>query len=96
MEKITWKELTDYLYNNHNGKGVVVIKNNPTWKKEYPEKERSYLVHGDNNYFNPEKISTSIWADALEGTDKGVRLDWYIFDTNKEERWQIDYCYIVE
>lgn len=98
-QKMTWCELSDYLCKHHEAVGVVVFKQHPNWTKAgkiYPEAERSYKVYGDNKFFYPNMISTSIWADALEGTDKGVRLDWYMFHENAEDRWQVDYCYILE
>lgn len=95
-QKMTWCELSDYLCEHHEAVGVVVFKQHPEWKREFTEKERSYCVSGDNKFFYPNMISTSIWADALEGTDKGVRLDWYMFHEEPKYRWQIDYCYLLE
>lgn len=96
MEKITWKELCDYLEKNHDKKGVAVIKQHPKWKKEYPLESRSYIISGDNKHFYDNMISRSIWASSLDGTDRGVRLDHYLWDAEKEDRWEIDYCYIME
>lgn len=96
MAKITFEELCDYLENNHDKKGVVVIKQHPKWRKEYPLESRSYIVHGDNKYFNPRMCGTSLFGYSLDGTDMGVRLDWYLKDPDKNERWEIDYCYLLE
>lgn len=96
MKKISWQELSDYLCEHHDEVGVVVFKQHPKWKREFSEKERSYKVYGDNKFFYDNMISTSIWADALEGTDKGVRLDWYMFHETDENRWKVDYCYLLE
>ena len=93
--KMTWSEMAEYLRHHHNEKGVVVFKQHPKWNKEYSEGERSYVVSGDNKHFYDNMISTSIWADALEGTDKGVRLDWYMFYEEPEYKWQVDYCYLL-
>lgn len=96
MEKITFKELCDYLENNHDKQGVVVIKNHPKWKREFPLESRSYIVCGNDKYFNPEMIGRSLYGYSIDKTDMGVRLDWYIHDENKEDRWEIDYCYLME
>ena len=42
-----------------------------------------------DNYFDSDKISQAWWASNLDGTDKNIRLDYYIND------WKIDYCYIL-
>lgn len=94
--KMSWSELSEYLCDNHNKKGVVVFKQHKNWKKEYSEEERSYIVDGNNKFFYDNMISTSIWASNLTETDIGVRLDWCMFYEDKENRWVVDYCYIVE
>lgn len=96
MKKISWKQLCDYLRDNHNSKGVAVIKQLPAWEKDYSLEARSYIISGKEKYFYPEMISTSIWADNLDGSDKGVRFDWYIHSEDKNYKWQIEYCYILE
>ena len=89
MEKLTFSQLTDYLRNNPEGEGVVVFKNGPWWKQEYPEKSRSYKVTANNNYFKSGMISNALWGDCLDGSED-IRLDWYLGE------WKIDYCYITK
>lgn len=96
MKKMTWTELSDYLQNNHNEIGYVVFKQNPTWNREFSEEDRTYIVEGNNKFFYDNMISSSIWSSNLTGTDKGVRLDHYMFYEKEPARWEIDYCYILE
>ena len=51
--------------------------------KEFTEIQRTYRVYSENNYFDSEKISTSIFGSCLDGTDDGVRLDWYNWKIEK-------------
>ena len=95
-KRLTWSELSDILSKDHSKAGVVVFKQNPNWVREFSEGERSYIVHGDEKFFYNNMISTSIWANAMEGTDKGVRLDWYMFYEDEAHRWKVDYCYLLE
>lgn len=95
-QKISWLEMCDYLSENHDAFGVVVFKQNPTWEKEYSEESRSYRVSGKCNLFYPDFISTSVFGECLDGSEDGVRLDWYMHADKPEERWQVDYCYILQ
>ena len=98
MKKITFSELRkafqEFNQSHNNGAdreyitGVIVYKAS-NWDKEYTETERSYRVASNNNAFKSGKISTSIYANCLDGKDIGVRLDWY-------DEWEIDYCYLDE
>lgn len=65
--------------------GVVVYKPE-NWDKPYTERSRSYEVWNNNRAFQDGKIANSLFGDCLDGTDRGVRLDWY--------RWDVDYCYM--
>lgn len=99
MKKITWKELEQYLQEHHDKRGVIVFKQGKDWKREFNEKERSYLIHGDDKWFNPEMIGSSLYGYSLDGKDMGVRLDWYMRALPEDgigERWIVDYCYILE
>lgn len=95
-QRMSWRELSDYLCEHHEAKGVVVFKQHPKWKMEFSEEERSYIVDGNEKFFYNNMISTSIWASNIPNTDRGVRLDWYMFHEEQEYRWQVDYCYLLE
>ena len=103
MEKLTWSEVTDKMWkfnkdNDIKTKGykgptleaVVVFTGKGMNRDDYTEVQRSYQFSNHNKAFLPNMISNSIFADCLDGTEHGVRLDWYIHE------WEVDYCYIVE
>lgn len=95
--KITWKELEEYLTNNHDGKGVIVFKQGKWFNRELTEIERSYEVHGSDKWFDHTMLGKSIFGFSLDGKDLGVRLDYFMFYCeNPDHIWQVDYCYIVE
>lgn len=102
MEKITFSKLCDLFY-KHNEEnnvtsqfedknaltGVVVFKDEGV-NKSYSLESRSYRFSSDNKYFISDMNGRSIFANNLDNTDKGIRLDWYLVE------WKIDYCYIEE
>lgn len=96
MKKITFSELSNAFWefnksHEDDGKeyitGVIVYKAS-NWEKPYTETERSYRTSSKCRAFQPGKIANSIFGNCLDGTDDGVRLDWY--------DWEIDYCYLDE
>lgn len=95
MEKITISEL-EAIMRDFNRRfpekqdschleGVIVFKPE-NWETEYSEKSRSYEVANCNRAFQDGKISNALVGNCLDGTDQGVRLDWY--------KWKVDYCYM--
>lgn len=101
MEKITWEELCNIFY-KHNAdrpisqfgdkqrlKAVVVFKQGPWFNDEYSETQRSYAFSSDNKFFIPGMGGNSIYADCLDGTEKCIRIDWYL------DKWEIDHCYLM-
>ena len=68
--------------------GVVVFKSENWPGKDYSLKARSYEFVSDNKYFISELGGGSIFADCLDGSEEGIRLDFYL------SSWKIDYCYI--
>lgn len=108
MNKLTWSELVkaidahnnDYCinrqYEDEKPLSCVVVIKNSSFAKEYPLESRSYRFRSDNKFFLPMMMGRSIFADALDGTDDGVRLDWYLFGDDKDSCWEIEYCYIED
>lgn len=92
MEKMTLWDFTEKMMNaRKEGKeltGVIVFKKENWTNVEYSLEARSYKVGNWCNWFDVEKISQALWATTLDGSDKNVRLDYYI------NSWDIDYCYI--
>lgn len=102
MKKYTWAEMRELLckYNKEHEitcKGVgptitaVAVITEDSFNKPYSEFSRSYEFSNQNKAFISNMCSNSIFADCLDGTDTGVRLDWYIPTT-----WKVDYCYLKE
>lgn len=89
MEKIRLED----LQNNKDWEKAVIVFTEDTWSKVFSEESRSYEVVRDNNYFNSDKISTSLYGNCLDGRDNGVRLDLYM---SSHAEWKVDYCYIVQ
>ena len=97
MKKITFGQLAEIMraYNEEHPDreesadvaGVVIYKES-NWKVPYSEVSRSYRVWNCNRAFQSGKISNSLSGDCLDGTDQGVRLDWY--------GWTPEYCYMEE
>lgn len=101
MKKITWGEMehTMWKFNEEHGyttKGnkehitAVVVFTEDSFNKPYTELQRSYEFTSDNKAFLANQSSNSIFADCLDGTDDGVRIDWYM---GGKDGWKVEYCY---
>ena len=102
MKKMTFDEVwqmftsfneartTEQARNGECLKAVVVFKQGDWFKEEYTEEQRSYLFSSENKYFKSYMGGNSLYADCLDGVDRGVRLDWYLGE------WVVDYCYLKE
>lgn len=104
MKKITWNELCKAMWkfneeHNYATKGNaerlrgVVVFTKDSFAKPYTEIQRSYEFTSDNKAFLPNQCSNSIFANCLDGSDDGVRLDWYM---NGNDGWKAEYCYLLE
>lgn len=90
MEKLKLHDLE----NREDWEYAVVVFKSESFSNDYSLKERSYLICRDNKWFKPWMIGCSLFGSCLDKKDRGVRLDWYMKDT--EHPWIIDYCYIVD
>ena len=76
--------------------GFIVFTED-SFTKDYPEGSRTYVVSSDNKAFRPGMAGYSIFATALDGSDPGVRLDYYMKDEHGgESGWKIERCYVKE
>ena len=64
----------------------VVVYSQDNWSTPYSLESRSYRIYNCNRAFQDGKISCSVFADSLDDSDIGVRLDWV--------NWKVDYCYL--
>ena len=101
-QKYTWHEMCEILrkFNADRGytcKGTpehltaVAVITQDSFSIEYPVESRSYVFTSDNKAFIADQCSNSIFSRCLDGTDNGVRLDWYI-----PHDWKVEYCYLME
>lgn len=67
-----------------------------SFSKVYPLLSRTYRVSSDNKAFWPNMGGYSIFGYCLDGTDQGVRLDWYMAEEGIHKGWQVEDCYILE
>ncbi len=89
MEKKNFYTLTDELMDKK-GKYVVIVFTKDSFKKDYSLESRSYVTCTDwGKWFISGMCGNSLYGDCLDGTDKAVRLDWYLGD------WKIDYSYEI-
>jgi hypothetical protein len=90
MNKLTFAELE----RRKDWTEAVIVFTEASFKEIYPLEARSYQIFADAKYFNPNMNGTSLYGYALDGSDQGVRLDWYWRGT--KDNWQIEYCYILK
>ena len=74
-----------------------IIFTEDSFKKKYSLLSRTYRITSDNKAFWSHMGGYSIFGDCLDGTDQGVRLDWYMDDERGNVGgWKVQDCYILE
>jgi len=73
-----------------------IIFTEDSFAKPYPLLSRTYRFDSDNKAFWPDMGGYSIFAYCLDGTDQGVRLDWYMEEEGNIGGWKVEDCYILE
>ena len=53
---------------------------------DYSKETRTYTFRSDNKYFLPNMCGKSLYGDCQDGSESGIRLDWYLGD------WKIEDC----
>lgn len=102
MKKMTFEQVYERFVKHNEENGVthqfsdrdrleaVIVFDSSTWPdKDYSLESRSYKFVSDNKAFIPGMCSNSLFADSLDKSDLGVRLD-HVMRT-----WEEDYCYII-
>ena len=86
MEFKNTSELYDYVM-THNlfgqGKKITIIYSQDNWNKPYTEVQRTYTTNTDQKCYDVDACGTSMFGDCLDGTDLGIRLDWYRWKAEK-------------
>lgn len=96
---MTYEEMASlFRQNESEGKepltGYIVFTSD-SFEKEYSERERTYEVSSRNKAYMPNMSGYSIFGSSLDGGDKNVRLERYMWDEKAgEDGWKIDHCYI--
>jgi len=67
---------------------MVAVMTPDSFDREYDEEGRSYRFNNYNKAFLP-MTSSSIFSSCLDGTDDGVRLDWYV-----GQQWHVERVYV--
>lgn len=75
---------------------AMLVFTEDSFDKQYSRLSRSYMVSSDNKAFLPNMAGYSIFADCLDGTDRGVRLEWYMAEEGNPGGWKVEDCYILE
>ena len=107
MQRMTYNEAAEYLrqYNRDHGytiKGtethctMVAVIAQESFTQEYSLEARSYIFTNDNKAFIDGQLGYSIFADAMDGSDNGVRLEQYLEDEGNPGGWKVEYCYILK
>lgn len=105
MVKMTWDDFCEVMSKRataiHNGENLkhltgVIVFDQSSWDEEYSEESRSYAVCSNDKKFGNWYIGSSLHGDSLDGSDRGVRLDWYMSKVDNKRPWKVEYCYIME
>lgn len=102
-KKMTYNELRNFfMKHNDNGglknpvSGYIVFSESNWPDRHYPESSRTYEISSDNKAFRRSCCSSSLFGSCTDGSDQGVRLDWYMADFGNKGGWLVDYCYLKE
>lgn len=80
----------------HKSLTAIIVFTEDSFDKPYPRISRSYCLSSDNKAFWPRAAGYSIFSDCLDGTDPGVRLEWYMAEEGNKDGWKVEDCYILE
>ena len=67
-----------------------------SFRKPYSLLSRTYRISSDNKAFWPNMGGYSIFGYCLDGTDQGIRLDYYMAEERDINGWKVEDCYILE
>lgn len=85
-EKNSGKHLTGYI-----------VFSQDSFTKPYSLESRTYVISSDNKAFNCNMGGYSIFGSALDGSEHGVRLDYYMADERGgKDGWKVERCYMKE
>lgn len=79
-----WDAMNECHVTGKHRTAVIVFKQS-NFTDEYSEESRSYRSYSDQWGWDYDKMGKCRLGDCLDGTENGVRLDWY--------NWDIDFWY---
>ena len=97
MNKISFEELKNKSAGEW--KQAIIVFSQESFSKPFTETERSYSISSNAKYFDSSKIGNSLFGSCIDGTDQGIRLDYYMHSIPEDgigNRWIPAYCYITE
>lgn len=99
--EMTYREMKDLFRENEKNHGKpltgYIVFSQDSFTSPYSEKSRTYAISSDNKAFNCKMGGYSIFGGALDGSERGVRLDYYMADERGgKDGWKIERCYIKE
>ena len=93
-KKMRYSEM-EALFYKANDKGYVtegyIVFTSDSFDTDYDELSRTYVVSSNNKAFQVGAGGYSIFASCLDGTDSGIRLDFYM---SGDGEWKIEKCYM--
>ena len=67
-----------------------------SFKKEYSEQSRTYVVSSDNKAYWSKHLGLSIFGSCFDGTDQRVNLDKYMAEEHGgADGWKVEKCVLV-
>lgn len=108
MQKISYKELASLFrareianrcvpYHEKKHLTGCIVFTEDSFTEPYSLEARTYAVSSDNKAYQPNMGGYSIFGSAIDGSDPGVRLDWYMAaEHGGADGWRVDYCYLTE
>lgn len=89
----TFGEMEKVMFEAHEEGKVLhggIIFTADSFSKEYSELSRTYLFTSNAKAFNPKASGYSIFANCADGSEDGVRIDYYM----KSEGWKVEKSFI--
>lgn len=85
MIKKEFRDLLELYNYEGDWEEAHIIYKEDNWDQKFTEKERTYKITKNNNFFvkDGRMISNALLGDCLDGLDLGVRLDWYDWDVER-------------
>lgn len=100
-ETISYAELKQRFCDHEQGEAAplegYVVFSEDSFKRKYPEKERTYVFSSRNKAFMPNVNGNSIYGYCLDGDSSEIRLDQYIMEENpKSNGWKVERFYLKD